>query len=126
MLLQAESQFFHPRRAWIPFFVLLLGLVITAVATVYVHRTTAQRNESRFDHAVEEVRNDITAPMDVCIGYLRAGAGLFARGPLLETAANQDVAPTGAPSPSAMPKGERKELRRPRVAKNRGCGAMAV
>ncbi len=78
MLLQSESQFFQPRRAWIPFFVLLVGLGITALATTYVHRTTAQRNQSQLDHVVEEVRNDIIARMDASIGYLRAGAGLFA------------------------------------------------
>lgn len=57
---------------------LLLGLGITTVATAYVYRSTAARNRYRFDHAVEEARNSIITRLDLYIGYLRAGAGLFA------------------------------------------------
>ena len=64
--------------AWIPYLLLLLGLGTTVVATAYVAREAAARDAYRFAAAVSEVQNDITAQLETYVGYLRAGAGLFA------------------------------------------------
>jgi PAS domain S-box-containing protein len=64
--------------AWVPYLLLVLGLGTTVVATAYVAREAAARDEYRFATAATEVQNDITAQLDTYVGYLRAAAGLLA------------------------------------------------
>jgi PAS domain S-box-containing protein len=67
--------------AWIPYVALLVALGTTAIVTAYVAREASARDAFRFESAVAEVRNDITAQLETSISYLRAGAGLIAARP---------------------------------------------
>ncbi len=60
---------------------LLVALGTTVIATAYVAREAKARDASRFESAVAEARNDVTAQLETYIGYLRAGAGLVAARP---------------------------------------------
>ena len=64
--------------AWVPYLLLIVGLGTTVVATAYVAREAASRDVYRLAAAATEIQNDITAQLETYIGYLRAGAGLFA------------------------------------------------
>ncbi|MEW6496225.1 MAG: CHASE domain-containing protein, partial [Cyanobacteriota bacterium] len=66
------------RRAWIPYFVLAITLVLTTLATAYVAKTSEDKDRLRFEKAVERTHNDIQNRLDTYIAMLRAGSGFFA------------------------------------------------
>jgi len=68
----------QPRRTWIPYFVLVVTLLLTAIATFYVALTARTKDQLRFDNAVEFTKDDIKNSLDTYISLLRGGSGLFA------------------------------------------------
>lgn len=68
----------QPRRKWIPYFVLAIALLITALSTYYVATTAKAKDMLRFDNAVRDTREDIQNRLDTYINLLRATSGLFA------------------------------------------------
>ena len=65
-------------RLWIPYAVLVAGLVLTALLTYYVTQTTRTGEELRFQTTVDETRDLVQIRLDTYIELLRAGAALFA------------------------------------------------
>ncbi|WP_428936886.1 CHASE domain-containing protein [Fontivita pretiosa] len=65
-------------RAWPPYVVLLVGLLTTAAIGAYVWRTNHATRQLRFESAVAEACDNIHTRLDLYIGALRGGAGLFA------------------------------------------------
>jgi PAS domain S-box-containing protein len=65
-------------RAWIPFFVLVVALLVTFGATFYVGSTNATRDQMRFQNAVEQTQTSIQTRLETYIAMLRAGSALFA------------------------------------------------
>jgi PAS domain S-box-containing protein len=68
----------QPRRKWIPYFVLAIALLITALSTYYVATTTKAKDRLRFDNVVRDTHEDIQNRLDTYITLLRATSGLFA------------------------------------------------
>ncbi|MFB3853721.1 MAG: CHASE domain-containing protein [Vicinamibacterales bacterium] len=65
-------------RPLVPFTVLALGLVATAVTAYFSHSTGLAKDRSRFEAEVASVRDTVVTRIDTYIALLRAGAGLFA------------------------------------------------
>lgn len=76
-----------PRRYFLPYFVLLLGLLITTFFTIYVWRTAHAQDLVRFGTTTQEVTGYVRNRPRLYIEVLRAGTGLFAINP--NTNANQ-------------------------------------
>lgn len=67
------------RRAWRRALVIAgLGLVLSAAATWSAWNAARVRDEARFDNGVQRTQAAIEARLELYIGLLRAGAGLFA------------------------------------------------
>ncbi|AFZ30927.1 multi-sensor signal transduction histidine kinase [Gloeocapsa sp. PCC 7428] len=66
------------RRPWIPYFVLVVTLLLTGIATYYVALTARTKDQLRFNNAVERTKDDIQNRLDTYISLLRSGSGLFA------------------------------------------------
>lgn len=62
----------------IPIYVLLLSLILTALAVVYVERTANVRDKLLFEAAAERTRLRIEERIETYIDLLRGGVGLFA------------------------------------------------
>lgn len=69
------------RRPWIPYIILAIALSITVIATLYVARSTYERDRLRFLNAVSLTRNNINNRLETYITLLRGSAGLFAAQP---------------------------------------------
>src|SRR5262245_52287161 len=65
-------------RLWVPYAVLVAGLVLTAVLTYYVSLTERTAEVLRFQTMVAESRNLVQVRLDTYVELLRAGAALFA------------------------------------------------
>lgn len=66
------------RRRWIPYFVLVVALLLTAGATYYVSMTAHAEDHLRFESAVERTQDNIENRLETYIALLRAGSGFFA------------------------------------------------
>ena len=71
----------RPRRYFLPYFVLLLGLLITAFAAFYVWRTAKTQDLIRFGTTTQELTTYVRGRPRLYIEVLRAGTGLFAISP---------------------------------------------
>lgn len=66
------------RRTWIPYFVLVVTLLLTALASYTVDRTSRSKERLRFHNAIERTTDSIDKRLDTYLALLRAGRGLFA------------------------------------------------
>ncbi len=67
-----------PRRAFLPHFVLLVGLLITFLSCYYVAKTTDAKDRARFNVSVQEIITFVRGRPRLYSELLRAGSGLFA------------------------------------------------
>jgi PAS domain S-box-containing protein len=65
------------RRIWIPYFVLVVTLLLTALASYTVDQTTKSKEQLRFDNAIERTIDSIDKRIDTYLALLRASRGLF-------------------------------------------------
>jgi PAS domain S-box-containing protein len=84
---EAKLNRIKPRRYFLPYFVLVLGLLITAFFTIYVWRTAHAQDLVRFGTTTQELTSYVRGRPRLYIEVLRAGTGLFAISP--NTNANQ-------------------------------------
>ena len=70
----AKSFTTHPS---VPYFVLLLALILTALSAFYVEHSALARDKLRFDTAVERAQFEIKINIDNYINLLRSGAAYF-------------------------------------------------
>ncbi|MDE3155797.1 MAG: CHASE domain-containing protein [Acidobacteriota bacterium] len=68
----------RPFRPWVPYFVLVLSVVLSVAAAGYVAMAARQRDRIRFQNAVQDVRDSIQGRIETYTALLRAGTGLFA------------------------------------------------
>src|ERR1044072_1397216 len=68
----------QPRRAWVPYFVLAVALLLTLLAAYYVSRTAEARDRLQFQSAVQHAQTSIKNRLETYISGLRAGSALFA------------------------------------------------
>lgn len=66
------------RRPWIPYIILVISLLITVLATIYVTRATEDLDRLRFESAVQQTQNSIDNRIETYVALLRGGAGLMA------------------------------------------------
>ncbi|MGB7926374.1 MAG: CHASE domain-containing protein [Pyrinomonadaceae bacterium] len=70
--------FGQPRRAWVPYFVLAVALLLTVLAAYYVSATAEARDRLQFQNTVQHAQTSIQGRLDTYIASLRAGTALFA------------------------------------------------
>ncbi len=69
------------RRTWIPYFVSVVTLLLTALASYTVDRTSQSKEQLRFQNAIERTTDSINKRLDTYLALLRAARGLFAANP---------------------------------------------
>ncbi len=69
------------RRTWVPWFVAIVGLAVTAVAAGYVYRSTRDKDQARYESTAWHMADSIQHSIDTYIAILQGGAGLFASDP---------------------------------------------
>jgi len=74
VLQPAQSVFLNWYSAWI---VLVVGFLITAVATLYMKSSVEKIADQEFDAHVDEITNKITDRLDDHARILQSGAALF-------------------------------------------------
>jgi PAS domain S-box-containing protein len=67
-----------PLRAWIPVAVLGGTLLLTGIASFYVQKAVAAKDQVRFERSVQEIHGAIDGRLETYVSLLRAGTGLFA------------------------------------------------
>lgn len=67
----------QPIRLWIPYFVLVVSLVLTATAAYYVAVTSEAQDSLRFHGAVVQTQSIIRNRLEAYISVLRSGGALF-------------------------------------------------
>src|SRR5438309_1532726 len=77
MALKSHTTPDRPDRTWVPYFVLVVGILATALATYYVALTVESRDRLRFQSAVEHTRTLIQNRMETYISILRSTSALF-------------------------------------------------
>ena len=68
----------RPFRPWVPYFVLVVSVFFSVGAAGYVAMAARQRDQIRFQNAVQDVSDSIQGHIDTYIALLRAGSGMFA------------------------------------------------
>lgn len=71
----------EPRRYFVPYFVLVVGLLSTAFFSYYVWRTTEAKDIERFNSSTQELTTYVRGRPRLYVEVLRAGTGLFAVSP---------------------------------------------
>jgi PAS domain S-box-containing protein len=70
-----------PRQYFVPYFVLAIGLLITALFSYFIWRTAQSKDLARFTTATQELTTYVRGRPRLYIEVLRAGSGLFAVNP---------------------------------------------
>ena len=65
-------------RITLPYMILTLGLLCTAIVSYYFSKLSAAQDHGRFENVTQEIDDRIRARVQTCIALLRAGTGLFA------------------------------------------------
>src|SRR5258708_5026091 len=71
----------QPRRYFVPYFVLVVGLLSTAFFSYYVWRTAKTKDLERFNTSSQELTTYVRGRPRLYIEVLRAATGLFAVSP---------------------------------------------
>ena len=66
------------RRAFIPYGVLVIALILTAMAAYYSASAARTRDRLRFENVADRVKSAIDSRLDAYVAMLLGGAGLFA------------------------------------------------
>jgi PAS domain S-box-containing protein len=74
----------RPRRDFIPYFVLIVGLLTTTFFSYYVWRTSEAKDRAHFNSSVQELTNYVRGRPRLYMEVLRAGTGLFAVHPAID------------------------------------------
>lgn len=70
--------YFPIRRPWIPYIILIISLLITVLATIFVIQSAEEIDRLRYNNAVEETQSSIVNSVDTYIALLRGASGLLA------------------------------------------------
>src|SRR6185295_396557 len=73
----------YPRQYFVPYFVLVVGLLSTAFFSYYVWRTAEAKDLERFNTSAQELTTYVRGRPRLYIEVLRAATGLFAVSPSL-------------------------------------------
>ncbi|HEV7857364.1 MAG TPA: CHASE domain-containing protein [Pyrinomonadaceae bacterium] len=65
------------KRLWVPYFILLVALLLTLLAAYYVSASSEARDRLRFQNAIQDSADGIENRLDTYIALLRAGSALF-------------------------------------------------
>lgn len=76
--LQVNSRTANPlTKPTVPYFVLLLSLILTTLSAFYVEKTAFARDKLRFENSIERARISIESRIETYLDLLRGGTGLF-------------------------------------------------
>ena len=78
---ESKQSALPPRRFLFPYFVLIVGLLITAFFSYYVWRTAEAKDSERFKTSTQELTTYVRGRPRLYIEVLRAATGLFAVSP---------------------------------------------
>src|SRR5262245_10481127 len=70
-----------PRRVFVPYLVLIVGLLSTTIACYYIARTNHARDRIRFDSQVDDLTTFLKGRPRLYMELLRAGSGLYTAKP---------------------------------------------
>ncbi len=70
--------FSFPQRAALPYLVLCITLLLTAIASMSVNAVASEKDRVRFENAVQRTLNSIEGQVQLSIALLQSGRGLFA------------------------------------------------
>jgi PAS domain S-box-containing protein len=73
----------QPRRYFVPYFVLVVGLLSTAFFSYYVWRTAEAKDLERFNTSTQELATYVRGRPRLYVEVLRAATGLFAVSPVI-------------------------------------------
>src|SRR6185295_16746010 len=73
----------YPRQYFVPYFVLVVGLLSTAFFSYYVWRTAEAKDLERFNTSAQELTTYVRGRPRLYVEVLRAATGLFAVSPSL-------------------------------------------
>lgn len=76
--LKSKAILYRPRRAFLPYFVLVTGLLFTFIVSYYLAKMADAEDRARFNGTAREVEQSIENQIETYITLLRAGSGLFA------------------------------------------------
>lgn len=79
-----------PRRNFLPYFVLIIGLLTTLFFSYYVWRTAQQKDQERFNTVTEDLTTYVRGRPRLYVEVLRAATGLFAVSPSIKPAQFQN------------------------------------
>src|SRR4030095_7991220 len=71
----------QPRRYFVPYFVLVVGLLSTAFFSYYVWRTAEAKDLERFSTSAQELTTYVRGRPRLYVEVLRAATGVFAVSP---------------------------------------------
>lgn len=77
-LFESKPRGSPPRRYFVPYFVLEVGLLITALFSYYIWKTAEARDLARFNTSAQELTTYVRGRPRLYIEVLRAGTSLFA------------------------------------------------
>ncbi|MCU1266017.1 MAG: multi-sensor hybrid histidine kinase [Acidobacteria bacterium] len=75
------------QHSFVPYFTLLLSLVITLAFALYVHRSVRARDQARFNSGVQDLTTFLRGRPRLYVEALRAATGLFAVNPSIKPGA---------------------------------------
>ena len=81
---QSETKLHPTARAFIPYFVLAIGLLATVLVAYYFSNLREAEDQARFKSTVQEINSNIESKIETYTALLRAGTGLFAATKLVE------------------------------------------
>ncbi|KAM3097356.1 CHASE domain-containing protein [Phormidesmis sp. 146-35] len=69
--------FDRPQRRWLPSFILMGTLLLTAIYSYYAFITARAKDQLRFENAVQQTQSKIENQLETYTALLRASSGLF-------------------------------------------------
>ena len=73
----------QPRRYFVPYFILIVGVLSTAFFSYYVWRTAVAKDLERFNTSTQELTTYVRGRPRIYVEVLRAATGLFAVSPVI-------------------------------------------
>ncbi|MGV0025578.1 CHASE domain-containing protein [Phormidesmis priestleyi] len=67
----------RPQRQWLPSFILMTTLSLTALCSYYAYIASKEKDQLRFENAVQQTQSKIENQLETYTALLRASSGLF-------------------------------------------------
>ncbi len=78
MPVESSPSQLSPKPLWVPWFVLIVSVTVTALAAWFVHHSAAVREQTRFQGLADAAVDQLDGALDDYTAVLRGASGLFA------------------------------------------------